>query len=452
MSAVAISLSSDVNDFVNKAEDKHVKKSIESLVDFYHTTNSWQPIIDNVQIWRDIVNPQKTKQKKKEISIQKILINQREESTNILKTGRRMSLYDKNKNVIVGRKNIDIHPRIEQITLNGEIIGWIGLVPSNAVKDSPASIFLNQQKTTYYVIATVTLLISLLMAILLAKHLTSPIKKLTKKTAQLKNGEFPKKIENNSKDEIGILSNHFNELSIILEKNQKNRHQWVSDTSHELRTPLTIIKSQLMAIQDGILVANSERTTLLINEIDKLSRIVDDLYQLSNSDIGGLTYRKVKLDPITLLKQTLNSYKMQFNQKNITVSHQPPKNKNYLVIADKNRLLQLFSNLIENSYRYTDAEGKIHITSNVENKNLIIQFHDSAPGVSIQNQDKIFDRFYRVEPSRNRSSGGSGLGLALCTKIVEAHQGSITCQDSPLGGLLIIVHLPIIQRGIVTHD
>lgn len=306
LTAVVISLSSDVNDFVNKTEDKHVKKSIESLIDFYRITNDWQPIVDDIQIWRDIVNPTKIKWKnkkeRKEISIQKILTHQKEESTDILKTGRRMSLYDTNKKVIVGRKDISIHPRIEPIILNGEIIGWVGLVPSNAVKDSPASIFLNQQKSTYYLIAITTLLISLLMAILLAKHLTLPIKKLTQKTAQLENGKFPKKIENNSKDEIGILSNHFNELATILEQNQKNRHQWVSDTSHELRTPLTIIKSQLMAIQDGILIANDERITRLIDEIDKLSRIVDDLYQLSNSDIGGLTYKKSNLDPIILLE------------------------------------------------------------------------------------------------------------------------------------------------------
>ncbi len=198
-----------------------------------------------------------------------------------------MSLYDSSKKVIVGRKELNQHKRIEPISVAGKTVGWIGLAPSNAIKDSPAGEFLKQQYKTYFLIAGCVILISIFMAVILTKHLAAPIKQLINSTGKLRSGDYSSRIDKSSKDEIGTLSDNFNDLANTLEKNQHNRRQWMSDTSHELRTPLTVIKSQLIAIQDGILTASGSKLTMLIEEVDKLNRIVDDLYQLSSSDVGG---------------------------------------------------------------------------------------------------------------------------------------------------------------------
>ena len=113
------------------------------------------------------------------------------------------------------------------------------------------------------------------------------------------------------------------------------------------------------------------------------------------------------------------------------------------MFADRERLQQLFTNLLDNSLKYTDKGGELAISLACSNSRAIIEFQDSAPGVSVDELDRLFDRLYRVEASRNRSSGGAGLGLAICRNIVEAHDGTITAEPSPLGGVLIRVNLPV---------
>ncbi len=443
--SIGMNLSSGFSDFVYEIEKKHVKDSITQLVPIYQRNNSWQPIVDNVQIWRDIVDPRIPNEQPHPgpPPRQGAAPIKRDASADNLKPGRRMSLYDSNKNVIVGKEYLEEHPYIESILLDDKVIGWIGLDTSNTLKDSPASEFLQQQYNTYYWIAAAVILLSILMAILLANHLLSPIKLLIKGTSKLRSGDFNTRINKLSNDEIGTLSDNFNDLANTLKQNQLNRHDWMSDTSHELRTPLTVIKSQLMAIQDGVLEPSETKLSLLVDEVDKLSRIVDDLYQLSSVDIGGLTYKKSLLDPIKLLHQSLDTFQSKFEQHSLTVLRNITPQLKCSIVADKDRLLQLFSNLFENSYRYTDQGGNINIVAAMKDNELEIQIQDSAPGVSRADQEKLFERFYRVEKSRNRNHGGSGLGLALCTQIVEAHQGSIVAEDSPLGGLSIVISLPI---------
>ena len=460
---IVFSLSSGFNDFVSEAENEHVESSKEQLIATYRQNNNWRVIENNVQIWRDIVDPQPNPRPpppprdfnpKKRPGSEPVNPNRRlqppprnDNPADFLKTGRRLSLYDRNKVVIVGKTNLSENPRKEPILMDGEIIGWLGLVPSNAIKDSPASEFLAQQYKIYYIIAGAAIFIALLMALMLSKHLMSPIKRLIEGTNGLIEGNYGSRVKKVTQDELGLLSDNVNELANTLEKNQKNRFQWMSDTSHELRTPLTVLKSQLMAIQDGIFPANDQRISLFIDEIDNLNKIVDDLYQLSSSDAGGLTYKKILHNPLETFIAVVESFLPKFEQNTLTVDYHSLQKMNAdchcHVLADKDRLRQLLTNLLENSCRYTLAGGKVRITATMDDQNIEIRVEDSTPGVAQELQGKLFDRFYRVEQSRSRSHGGSGLGLALCKSIVEAHQGTITASNSSLGGLCLTVKLPL---------
>lgn len=162
------------------------------------------------------------------------------------------------------------------------------------------------------------------------------------------------------------------------------------------------------------------------------------------SDQGALSYRKVLLDPLPLLQEDLAAFMPDFNNKRISVkwiNHLP---KPLLINADSGRLSQLFRNLLTNSLNHTDKGGQMEIMiERVENR-LVIELADSSPGVSQQDIAHLFERFYRVDSSRNRHLGGAGLGLAICSNIVKAHDGTLKAFHSALGGLAIRISLPVV--------
>lgn len=478
---ITVNLSSGFNDFVRSTETQHLSDTKLQLISVYQQNNNWQPIKDNVQLWRDIVDPQskrpppkprvdnhssgetrrneprkidkdgrqvkarsRVEEKPKPRNVQQL---DHSKPSDFLQIGKRLSLYDQNKTVLVGKRYLEDNEISESIIINGVVIGWLGLKSSSIVDNSPASEFLSQQYKSYYLIAAAAILLAFIMALILSKHLIFPIKLLIGSTNKLIKGDYKSRINKTTHDELGMLSDNVNVLADTLEKNQKNRFQWMSDTSHELRTPLTVLRAQLIAIQDGIFVADEKRVQLFINEIDNLSHLVNDLYQLSSSDAGGLTYQKEILNPISLLVQVIENFSAKFEHNALTIDYPSLKrlfeDKRCNLLADKERLRQLFTNLLENSCRYTQAPGRIIISGHYDQNFIDILIEDSAPGVASDLQQKLFERFYRVEQSRNRNHGGSGLGLSLCKQIVEAHQGTITALDSSLGGLSIKISLPV---------
>ncbi|MBU1293205.1 MAG: HAMP domain-containing protein, partial [Gammaproteobacteria bacterium] len=263
----------------------------------------------------------------------------------------------------------------------------------------------------------------------------------------LKKGNFTNRIPILTQDELGTLSMNVNELAQTLEENQQMRAKWVSDTSHELRTPLTVLRSHLLAVQDGVFVPDEKRIALLIKQVDNLNHIVDDLTQLAYSDAVILTYNLESLDILEAFKSSLDDFSMRFEQQGLLVHSQVLETSEQCIIkGDKDRLQQLFVNLLENSCKYTNHGGQLNIEIKKTASHIELALQDSAPSVSPEDQEKLFERFYRVEKSRNRALGGSGLGLALCKQIVDAHNGEIFLQDSPLGGLAVQIRFPVLEK------
>ena len=159
--------------------------------------------------------------------------------------------------------------------------------------------------------------------------------------------------------------------------------------------------------------------------------------------MGALTYRKVDLDVVDLLRVTAGAFGERLAARGITLELRLP-GQALNVFGDERRLQQLFNNLIENSSRYTDVGGLLRIEVRALDGRIAIDFLDTAPGVAPAQLERLFDRFFRVESSRNRSSGGAGLGLAICSRIVEAHEGRVVARASPLGGLQIAIELPAV--------
>jgi len=175
-----------------------------------------------------------------------------------------------------------------------------------------------------------------------------------------------------------------------------------------------------------------------------LTKLVDDLHQLSLSDAGALAYRKQPLDLVNLLEVIAGSFAGRYRTHQLTLQLQLPAEASSF--GDPDRLMQLFTNLLENSLRYTHPGGEVRITMRQQENQWLLCIDDSAPGVAAAQRAQLFERFFRAENSRNRASGGSGLGLAICKNIVEAHGGTISAEHSDLGGVQIRLNLPYVPQ------
>ncbi|HAU5562600.1 TPA: two-component system sensor histidine kinase BaeS [Serratia fonticola] len=329
-------------------------------------------------------------------------------------------------------------------TSTGKVVGWVIASPAERLTRSTDINFDLQQRRTSWMIVTLTTLLAALVTWLLARGLLAPVKRLVDGTHELAAGKFSTRVEVGSSDEIGQLARDFNQLASSLEKNESNRRAFMADISHELRTPLAIMRGELEAMQDGVRKLTPEAITSLQSEVVVLTKLVDDLHQLSLSDAGALAYRKQPVDVVNLLEVVAGSFGERYRSRELTLTLAlPPKAESF---GDPDRLMQLFTNLLENSLRYTDAGGEVRVSLQQHGEYWQLRFADSAPGVDAEHQAHLFERFFRAESSRNRASGGSGLGLAICKNIVEAHSGGISADHSDLGGLQIALNLPYVPH------
>lgn len=335
------------------------------------------------------------------------------------------------------------HLQLTPLYFQGKTIGYLALVPVKEISDAGDLLFVEQQTESFAIVALAMALLSLLLSYPLTIHLLRPIKELTSGTRNLIAGQFETRIPVTTKDELGQLSNDFNRLAITLEKNEQARQQWVADISHELRTPLAVLRGDIEALQDGIRQPGAQIFDVLHSEVMHLGRLVKDLYELSMSDIGALNYKKISVDPVGILKGTVELFEPRFAEKRLRLRSEWPIDVSFSLLADPDRLQQLFSNLLKNSLSFTDSPGQLSIGIKTDKNGLLFTFEDSVPGVPEEQIPKLFERLYRVEVSRNRDKGGAGLGLAICNNIVEAHQGEISASASVHGGLAITVKFPL---------
>lgn len=358
------------------------------------------------------------------------------------KTGRfegRVILLDAEKKVIYGYpsklENLDIQP----LKQDDNIIGYLGLAPQKRLANRLHLQFVKQQKITFVLIAFGMALLAALMSLPITSRMVQPIKKLAASTRELASGNLKERTLVSSQDEIGQLARDFNMLANTLENNEKSRRQWVADISHELRTPLAVLRCEIEAMQDEVLEFTPQTLGALHDQVLQLNRLINDLYELSMSDLGALNYKKEFVTPVQILEKTISLFMPQLKDRNLRVTTVLSSGRAIEMLADRERLQQLFSNLIKNSLRYTDSGGNLEIYTECNNQRLTFHFLDSAPGVPTDELPKLFDRLYRVEASRSREVGGAGLGLSICRNIVEAHDGTIEAKNSPYGGLWLTI-------------
>jgi len=305
--------------------------------------------------------------------------------------------------------------------------------------------FISNQSRILVYLGGVILILAAFISYVFSRHLLAPVRQLAQGTKSLSSFQFGTRIDVRSKDELGQLAEDFNRMADTLKKYEDLRQQWISDISHELRTPLSILKGEIEALQDGIRQPDKTHLESLHSEVVRLSKLVADLHDLSLADSQTLVVKKYPVQPLAILRKMVAQFGERFSDHHIDVDLSLPEDDTIVIEGDGNRIAQLFTNLLENSLRYTDPPGLLKIRENDNDEWLTIRFENSAPGVTDQELDLIFERLYRVDSSRNRNKGGSGLGLAICKQIIEAHGGTIITEQTAMGGLAIRIKLPRID-------
>lgn len=357
-------------------------------------------------------------------------------------------LVDTNKTPIAGRFNNKRTYIWRPVERNQRVIAYVGYIKPKRLIRRVDELFIKQHGKRLAWACLIAMVFSVFVAAWISRRIAIPIRRLSEHTDRLASGDYSVKVPVNSLDEIGDLCRHFNELALTLNTQQNARSQWVADISHEMRTPVSVMKAQIESMLDGVRPLDTEQLQIVAAKVENLRKLVDDLFELSLADMGSMTYRKEAVVIVELLEDVARAYQPKLEQKHLALKIQIELPQDTIIYGDIKRLTQLFQNIFENSYRYTDAGGQLllHVSATDEHTRVVLS--DTAPTVAVDKLEKIFERLYRTEASRSRETGGAGLGLAICKNIVEAHAGRIWAEPSPMGGVSIVILLPRwLQRG-----
>lgn len=265
-----------------------------------------------------------------------------------------------------------------------------------------------------------------------SQRIINPIRSLVVLSQRIANGHYEQRLHLDTHDELGELVDSFNRMTQSLANTEAMRVQLLGDVTHELKTPLASIKGYMEALQDGVLPVTPETFQLIHQEADRLQRLVQDLQQLSQTEAGRVSMDIQTHKPYEIVQAVIERMRPQFNEKDILLDVDVPQTLPEMR-ADRDRTAQVLTNLVGNALQYTDSGGEVHITALYDHGFVCFTVIDTGCGLATTDLDLIFQRFYRVDKSRSRASGGSGIGLTLAKHLIEAQGGEISVTSTGVG-------------------
>lgn len=313
------------------------------------------------------------------------------------------------------------------LTVLGETVGAIFM--STSMPELQQSISDVIKITSVYMI--LFCIIAFLLIYYSSRNISRSIKEINEAAKVIANGNFDKRIILNSKDEVGQLAQSFNNMAESLEKQENSRKEFIANISHDIRSPLTSIKGFLEAIIDGTIPKEKydRYLKIVLDECIRLNKLANNLLYVSNIHYLGKEHLEIKTIDINLLiKETVIKFDNVIENKNIELKLL--LNNNSLVLADYVKIQRVVYNLLDNAIKFTNEGGTIVITTIDKNSKLYVSIKDNGVGISLEDQDKIFDRFYKVDSSRGKDKIGSGLGLSIVKEFIKAHNQEITINSN----------------------
>jgi signal transduction histidine kinase len=300
--------------------------------------------------------------------------------------------------------------------------------------------FLSRLYQSLLIGSTVVLLIVFVVTIFLSRTILQPVEQLTQAALRMEKGDLTTRVNIHSTDEVGKLAQAFNGMAENLARMNQMRRNLVSDVSHELRTPLSNIRGYLEAARDGLLQPDSSLVENLYEETMLLNRLVDDLQDLTMAESGylKLELQNLEFDPLVRTAVDLSQIQAQKHQVTFDVKIQPDLPK---IFVDEQRIVQVLRNLFNNAIDYSPSGGTVKVIALAEDSGVHLSISDSGPGIEAGQLSMIFERFYRADPSRARSTGGAGLGLAIVKQLVELQGGKVWAESVPGQGA--VFHLKL---------
>jgi len=286
---------------------------------------------------------------------------------------------------------------------------------------------------------------ALAVSLFLSQRVVTPVRAMMSASQRIAAGHYDERVQDRGADELGQLAQSFNQMAAKLQQVESMRRQLIGDVAHELRTPLTAIKGSMEGLMDGVLPASTETYHQIYQEADRLNRLVDDLQELSRVEAGAyeMDLHAVKLS--ALVKTVVKRLGGQFEEKNVELTVDLPSDLPHVQV-DGDRIIQVLTNLISNALRYTPAGGQVTLHASRQGSHVHGIIKDTGVGISPEHLAHIFTRFYRVDKSRSRQAGGSGIGLTIAKYLVEAHDGRIWVESEGQGqGSTFTFTLPVAE-------
>lgn len=327
----------------------------------------------------------------------------------------------------------------------GGMMGGQG-ASGSAITENVDAAFRQALTQALIVAAVLATIFALALSYFVSRQIAGPVQRMLTATRRIGGGHYAERVvvpPANTGDELGQLAASFNAMASELEKTERRRIELVGDVAHELRTPIATLSGYLEGLLDGVVEPSPETWAKLHTESLRLRRLVDDLQELSRAEAHQLPLRADRVSPESIVSAAHERVAPQYAEKQLELVVTPPTGLPD-VMADTDRAVQVLTNLLTNALRYTPAPGRVEVSVTREGSMLAFQVRDTGVGIAPENLPRVFERFYRVEKSRSRTLGGSGIGLTISRALVEAMHGSIRAESAGPGkGSVFTFTLPI---------
>jgi len=286
--------------------------------------------------------------------------------------------------------------------------------------------------------------VAVIITLFISHRIVRPVESLTAAAHQMEKGDLTTRVQVTSSDEIGQLAHAFNAMANGLTRQEQLRRNMVSDVAHELRTPLTNIRGYLEAARDGLVQPDGALVDNLYGEAILLSRLVNDLQELALAEAGQLYLERQAVNMGDVIRAAVEVQSPRAEACNISLVARVPDDVP-MVEADLHRIGQVLRNLLNNALDFTPQGGQVTVTAQPDGEWVSVLVCDTGPGIAPEHLPYVFERFYRVDPSRTRATGGAGLGLAIVKQLVEAHGGRVWVESTLGTGTTFGFALPTIS-------
>ncbi len=321
----------------------------------------------------------------------------------------------------------------------GNTIGYLLIGGGGALSRANQGLLMQVLNSAALSAGLVALAIGLVLALLIAAGLIRPLRRLTHAAQAMAGGDLSQRVKVSGRDEVALLGESFNLMAASLEESEQQRRAMTADVAHELRTPLAVQRAQVEAMLDGVYPLDEGNLLRVLEQNELLGRLVEDLRTLALADAGELQLDKTQLELIGWIRRLVERFEPAAGSRRLSIQAAQTE---IVVVADPTRIEQILNNLLSNAIRHTPEGGEISVKISTDAENVFVEVRDSGEGIPSGELKKIFDRFYRAQPSRSRGEGGSGLGLAIARQLALAHGGDLTAANHPQGGAVFTLRLP----------